>query len=966
MSFLQKIQRLDDLAQRGPEYFTSISFPTDKSDGAVLIARFLSKAKGSAWLPFCSLLISKHFNNQAPATTASVHRYYLRFLKTCTDRPALVSAELARHLPNEDVSWCLWLQVYLELPMHTRGSFLLSGFIKAWSTISGDLVRQEVQDVIIDLLCRGCPDETTDFLQTILAFDPQEEKAVREHSVDVGLFKLPEPSPRFSTHEYQVLLESLAEKIPPDSCTLALTVLTSILRSAIELSIPDEEKGQRNGEDGSTYWRPAIEPHEQNFNYGHREHLVSAIRDIAERLLTCKPKSNVQVDTLLTGSPWFIFRRLRLHLFRKFPSLFQRKIRTALLDSELRENPSLWHEWALLFSGQFKSLDSEAQNALLEWVERGDDLKANIQFYQKHYNGKTPDLELQEEWQARWQLRRFELIRDDLSGDRKQRFEELRTKYTAIDQPDLLHTMSGCQEVPHTSPVSDEQLQTMTAFEIVQKIQSWVQTTPYEGHSEWGLRGALKTEAKRDPKKFLNDCEAIYQLSTDRLVSILSACFESGIEGFPLDWVQFLELIEKVTKERILPEAEKVDPDTGCNESGIDLVRNFETALKNQPSPIPFECRDQVWKLVLGFLHHPEPRADKKERNTGAFDLINETLNTARGVAVRCIFVYAIWVRRNAGAGNEENQASEILQALDDRLANDKALSIRAIFGEWFPWLLHYHREWAIGRIPQIFSSGSEQEKRAAWESVLVHTKASISLFEALRDFYRDEVHCLPKLLHAEDKDSGRNTPTKGLVHHLMAFYWFGSLKIEGDPLLGEFYQLGPVWLRAHSLEYIGRALSNTEGEVPSLVAERFVNLADWRITTLETQSESERQELEGLIAWVPSLKLDEEWLFQMTYSVLQLLGKWTNYHHHTLLEPLAAYAKKNPLLAVQCLERMIEMEKVYALWGEEEEIKTILRSARDSCNNAAIRLHERVQDTLLRKNQLQFMSLEADPKKSS
>jgi hypothetical protein len=557
-------------------------------------------------------------------------------------------------------------------------------------------------------------------------------------------------------------------------------------------------------------------------------------------------------------------------------------------------------------------------------------------------------------------LRRLTLIEDDLSGEWKHRLQELRSKYGSAEYPDLLHRTSGVRSIAESSPISSEELHKMTGSEIVEALEGWTQADPFDGPCEWGLHTALKGEAKRDPAKFLNQFDSNSRLSTNRLAVVLSACFEAGNEGVPLDWSQLLTSIEKVTKERILPEANKVDPDTGHMGTGIDLIRNLEAGMEKQPSPIPMECRGKVWDLILLFLQHPEPRPNRKRDKTGPFDLINESLNTSRGAALRCIFVYSSWVRRQTGARERENPAVEILDALEDRLLRDEALSIRAIFGERFSWLLHFHPEWTVARIPQIFPSDPEAalKKAAAWESFLVYAQVSDSLFQAMAPYYQEAVQGLAGLPQTKSEESGQHTPTKGLVHHLMALYWFGALPIEGDPLLKGFYQSAPVWLRTYSLEYIGRSLSNTKGEVPPLVAKRFVELAEWRIEALKTQSESERQELEGFLAWLPSLKLDEEWLFQTTYSVLQLIGKWTNYHHHSLFEPLAAYSKKDSLLAVQCLAEMLKREEGYGLWGNEEEIKSILRNARDSGNQTAVALHEDVQDALLRKNQLQFMDL--------
>jgi hypothetical protein len=378
MRFLNKILLVDELAQKGAACFSFDLFPADDTDESVLILRFLNKAKGSEWLSTCNLLPKRLASSRVDEENV-VRRYYLSFLKTCLDNPESVSSELEAHIPTDDVSWALWLQVLLGLPKQGRGR-LLSVFLEKWHLVSGDRVRRELQQLAVDLLQGEKSNDTVRFLETILGFLPQPEQEVQDDLSRSDIFNQPEPAPRFSVHEYQELLEVLVNNSNIPSSLLMHTVLVATLHSAIELSIPDEEKSERRGEDGSTYWRPAIEAHEQNYDYGHRDQLVTAIRDISESILRQHPDAKAEIDSLLGKSEWIVFTRLRLHLCRKFPELFQTEIRAGLLDSELRDNSSIWHEWALLFSDQFKILKAEEQEVLLQWIERGDDLQPSIEF----------------------------------------------------------------------------------------------------------------------------------------------------------------------------------------------------------------------------------------------------------------------------------------------------------------------------------------------------------------------------------------------------------------------------------------------------------------------------------------------------------------------------------------------------------------------------------------------------------
>src|SRR5207248_9371089 len=101
--------------------------------------------------------------------------------------------------------------------------------------------------------------------------------------------------------------------------------------------------------------------------------------------------------------------------------------------------------------------------------------------------------------------------------------------------------------------------------------------------------------------------------------------------------------------------------------------------------------------------------------------------------------------------------------------------------------------------------------------------------------------------------------PNESNDNHLMIIYWVGRLKLNDTPIV-EFYGRAPEDLRAHALDFIGRALKNSP-DVPSDQLDRLKLLWERRLATnTETGGQKSPKEIGKFAVWFWSGKFDDNW----------------------------------------------------------------------------------------------------------
>lgn len=964
MRYSDKIQEIESIIRKGPYFFSINSFPYDRLAQEILTVFFINSVSEYSWFEVVTSVFNK-YRGQFPKLRHS----YLIYLEKACKQPGnnRCIADAALELEGLDIpDWLIWLRLINKLDWQSAVP-LIERFIIEVPSSRIDGLTSEMQELAIRALEQETISLGLRLLDKLLRFVPLRADQVKSPKDYLGLINKPEPP--ISVVTFSEVIKKLSKDTPRSALFPVFETLCELLNNAIDLSVPTDESEGRCGDDGSDYWRPAIEQSDQNHGYDSREHLVTGIRNFAERIISDDPSRFDEVCATIGTYTWLIFERLNLHLIRCFGSS-QQVSRALIAGAALGTNNP--HEWFVMLQEKFASLDNEDKNKILRWIEVGPDLSARIDHYRQGHDGAPPDEETIDIWKRYWQYQQLSLLNEGLPDHWQIRFKELDDHFKTPGHPAFKSWNSGVQTVPTISPFTEESILSDPNDGVVSEIREWKQKQHLDDVNEWGLLGALKSAALKHPEFFFNEIHKYRnlsnneRLSADRYLSILQGCFEAGIAGTMLDWSALLTETEWAIREAILKLANSENRNLG-----IDIARGLEGAISKKEAKFPTASWDQLLRCITLLLRHPDPDKDRKDTESPG-ELAMTSLNTVRLVAMRALFDLD-WVLHSEGVPQRDDLKKRVLELLEERLKTEPTLAGRGIYGEKINMLLHLHREWVEKHLSDLFPEGVEHEteRNAVWSCFVTMQGATKTAFEVLWKEYGRAIESISQ--EPRKKDSGQWFPDEGLVHHLAAYYWWGNLPLPNQPgasgnLLDQFYKKGTVALRAHLLTFIGRSMRTTKEGVPEDIKKRFQDLMEWRLRELEQSSATidQRAELEGFWTWVDAQRLDAEWTMKTLQRVLSLHPFVEDGHDFMVIKPLADYSANYPEMAMECFYRIVFAEKdgekeTPYWWGLDEEIKTILRNGLASMGEAK-KQSEEVQDHLLRLGRFQFRNL--DPKR--
>jgi hypothetical protein len=782
--------------------------------------------------------------------------------------------------------------------------------VKKWAEVPYFFLPEKIGELMAHWARGNKVQEAMGLAQTLLDVFPEE----REFEIEEPFSLPPQPRARFEDWLYEQILKDHYPELIKAAGLPALELLCELLEKAIQFS-PHQDKG---AEDLSHFWRPAIEDHPQNLLHTVKDALVSAVRDASELLVKSGQASIEEVVKTLERRKWKVFRRIALHLLRLFPEQAQALIVARLTDRDLLEDVGVQHEYALLLRENFPHLPEEEKRKILGWIEEGPrDITRIIQ---------------------RWQLEKLTLIGDEsLPIDWQKKYQELISEYGKPKHPEF--PVYGENWIGPTSPKTAKELKDMSVEEIVEFLRSWEPpTVVLFGPSREGLGRVLQEVVAEDPQRFAKEAKRFIGLDPTYVRAIIS-----GLEGAikrqkNFEWSPVLKLCRWVVEQpREIPgrkvEMMEADPDWGWTRKAIAHL--FLTAFEGDKGNIPFELREEIWKILKPLTDDPDPTPKEEERYRGStMDPATLSINTVRGTAMHAVVQYALWVRRHLEKQPDAtervsrgfDEMPEVREVLESHLDTnrDPSLAIRSVYGQWFPWLVLLDRNWAEKWKAQIFPLDAENKEYfdAAWNTYIIFCQPYDNVFQILRDVY---AHAVDQIGQHEVRFRYLTDPDGGLAEHLMAFYWRGKVDLE-DPLFVSFWEKAPDPLRAHAIEFIGRSLKHTDESIPSEIIERLKELWEERFSQVKKDPTKHEREVAAFGWWFVSGKFDVDWSITMLSEALKLVPKTEP--ADMVIERLSEIAETYPLESIECLRRIAEGDKEgWLLYTNEEAIRKVLQS---------------------------------------
>lgn len=795
------------------------------------------------------------------------------------------------------------------------------------------LFTQNSAELVAHLASGGQPAAALALAKGLLALSPEPgEKA--------SLFR-PEPVTRIEPWSYGRVLERLSPNLSRFGGEQWLELLSNLVCDLLRSSARTNQSLQEP-EDRSNWWRPAVEDHEQNEpRHSIGDKLVEALRDSAEKLVARDPRALHRIVAALEMRRWKLFQRIALHLLRAHPEAGHDLVVERLTNRDLYDDRTLHHEFYLLLEASFSNLSPVEQAPILGWIDTDCDQEAARETLEKSLS-RTPTGNEVDEYLAWRQFRELFPLRHGLRGSWKERYQELADRLGEPEHPDFLAYTSGGSWAGFPSPRTADELGRMPIEELTAFLSSWQPTGKPLDASPEGLGRNLTSLVAERPDRFAPVADQFRDLDPTYVRAVIDGFTKAIEENRPFHWCAVLDLCESaigrdrdlIDREHPVPDA---DPDWSWTRKAV--TRLLAKGLAEGGTSIPLELRFSVWRILEPLVEDPEPSIEYEAQYGGSnMDPATLSINTVRGDAMHTVIRYGLWVRRGLerqpdsderlGRGFDEMPELRIALERHLDLGHDPALAIRAVYGQWFPWLALMDEEWARENARRVFPTDPDDRSywNAAWGTYVTFCPPYDNAFAILSEQYAHAVESLgtdpPRVALGED-------PECQLAEHLLTLYWRGRIKLE-DRLLRRFYEKASAEVRGYALEFVGRSLGNTQGEVVRDALDRLRRLWEQRLDAAVKASDVSEldAELASFAWWFRSEKFDDRWATTQLIRSLELSQR-TRRESFLVMERLTELASSMPLQAVECARLLVDAdEERLTVVGNRKELRQVLHTA--------------------------------------
>jgi hypothetical protein len=502
--------------------------------------------------------------------------------------------------------------------------------------------------------------------------------------------------------------------------------------------------------------------------------------------------------------------------------------------------------------------------------------------------------------------------------------------------------------------------------EVTNLIRSWLpedESSWHFGPSIEGLARTLSDDVKERASTYSARASTFVNLDPTYVRSIFSGLGSALRDGASIDWDQSLTLAEYVVSQPFEPDEEVPDRDRdpGWRWCRREVASFMRTGFSGRANRIPFIHRRRAWSVIARLLHDPNPSPEHEQRYGGEnMDPHTLSINTNRGTAMHAVIEYALWVRRELEAASGDVSVGfqampEVRDALDAHLDphSDPSLAVHAVYGRWLPWLLLLDEVWVQDRHPSLFPAEPlEAYRDVVWATYISWCPPYDSALRALRSDYERSVKAVPSgvaagTFHRESVDAK-------LGQHLIIFFWRGLADIS---LLDEFFRRSDDELASDVMEFVGRVLHNTIGDLSDGSRIRLQQFWERRLVAGAKDPEAHKAELRAFGMTFASGKLDPDWALENLERVVALAG--APKFGHWVVERLVGLVASQPAVATRILAAMLEYpENEWDHIGWRNEARAIVELAVPSGDPAAVDSCRSIVDSYVRRGELQFREL--------
>ncbi len=780
------------------------------------------------------------------------------------------------------------------------------------------------------LSSNGRPDEAL-----VLAREILQLRLLRRDPVELddGTFMdLTEPTTVFEELYFQEVLSQIIPRLVLAKPFQTLGLLLAILDRGIEYTLTGRSHPVRD--DGFRWRRPAI--HRESSALGARnptQAIITAARDATRDIWEHYPGFREALLQELESFKWKIGIRLALDVLADADVRPLRSVQLWLVNRRNFDDLDVRAEYKRLLQASFANQSGGDKDMILTWIDE--------EGKEADHLSSTDDVNDREQRARHGRLRQRDLlaqISDHLDSHWKRKFEAL------CRDPDLgpLHDSDDSFRigtwVGPTSPKSSGELIQMDIDDIADFLNTWTPSSTLLAHSRRGLARELgKMTSKRSLYMSHNAADLI-GLHPTYISEFMSGIREAIRSGGNVSWCNICELSEWVVSQPRDFEAERssFDDDMHWGECRKYIAQVLDSGFNAGEYAIPFYLRRRIWRIIASILDDPNPSPGHEEAyGPPNMDPITLAINSTRGSAMKAVMEYVLWTYRSmeheltqSKTVSGLNMLPEARHVLDRFLepTAEPSISVRAVYGWYFPYLVNIDARWAEDAVLNIFPVEDQYEylMLAAWQSYLVSNGLYTSVFGILERHYRWSLRQLP----SANNGWSHREPDEALAGHVLLSYLNDDSDLDDPKALTHLlYENADPELRQYANSWVGRGICGDE--VTEYMVGRARQLWDWRLAVVgNMQDGSAGKELRSFVWWLRSNKFDVHWSAERLYHSLTLAGRVDL--DGFVLEWLNKNARETPLLAIRSLRILAEnsYQESWVLDEWVEHIRDIIRAA--------------------------------------
>ncbi len=901
----------------------------------------------------------------------------LTYLKNvCNEKPDEV-INLVLNLPDTDnpVIYDGILDIALELP--GEYSIKLKDKILHYTEMEQQYQTHRFADLLEHWIKENQTNAAYELAKILIAFQPdpksEEKRNQRDNAKDwqdLGGTLL-YPKSKYDHWDYLDIMSKgirpLAEKEPFKVACLLIDATADMIYLKTHREYYD------TGTDQSDAWCPRLLQHDSE-SVDIEKTLIHTLTYACVKVFEKSPDAIAKLDETLRNQRWYLFNRIRHHLYAKYPNEQTREwIREQTLT---HEGYGSW-EHRFEFQQMIRCACEHFKETLLTMEELTDILdtildgpsKENYRHWVEKWEGQEFTEEGYQERQQRFhwiQLRPFESV---LFGKYKTHFNELQDQFNnPISDEDYppYKTEAKSGWVSHHSPRTPEYLSNLTDNELLNFINEWEKDEEFFENDSFvrinieALANEFQTIFKdvimSDPNRLKFWMTNREQIERPIYVRMMVYAMEAQVKERNFkqlkQWFTFCEWVlshPDHPHERDYYQGDEFRQDKNWSNArraagdfiGVCLTKDVDvpiSARKKLAKLLDMLCTEYDWNLDNNL-------SSRLDRN----DPLIEGINNTRSRALESLFRFGYWLQRH----EPDCEVPEITTILEKRFSSECAFPLTlpeyAILGKYYPSIYNFNKKWTIKHKTDFFPQNKHAEWVAAFSSFILCNGVYKPIFEILND---DFIIALQHLSDFKKHDMISRHPVDVFGERLFHYYLLGMFPLKGpESLLEQFYlntENEPEH-QANVFKIIGDRLVSTGKDLDPKMKDKVKSFFKWRL------KQSEPSELKYFTVWLRAKCLGTKWKLKSYSKVIDVcdgdVDNWEIY-----LRELCEMLPNHTAKVVECFAKLTDGIPNGNIYIPPEEAKTILKTGRNSTDTVVVENANRAVNNLLRADKMEFM----------